>query len=231
MTFQLDKKSLSEQDICTKFITPALEKAGWDKMLQIREQFYFTKGQILVRGNLLSRKEGYRADYILYYKPNMPIAVIEAKNNNYSVGEGMQQALEYAEMLEVPFVFSSNGDAFVFHDKTRISKELETNLSLDQFPSPDLLWQRYREWKGFSQSTEDIVLQDYHDDGQGKTPRYYQMNAINKTLEAVTLAKNRILLVMATGTGKTYTDLPPKFCTVLFNFFCIKQHRIPVQML
>ena len=114
----MDKKSLSERDICTKFITPALRKAGWDEMTQIREEVHFTKGRIIVRGKLVSRGKGKRADYVLYYKPNLPIALIEAKDNNHAVGDGMQQALDYADTLNIPFVFSSNGDGFLFHDRT-----------------------------------------------------------------------------------------------------------------
>ncbi|MEL7641041.1 MAG: DEAD/DEAH box helicase family protein [Solidesulfovibrio sp.] len=201
----MDKKSLSERDVCTKFITPALVKAGWDKMLQVREEVSFTKGRIIVRGKLVSRGKGKRADYILYYKPNIPIAIIEAKDNNHCVGDGMQQALEYAETLGIPFVFSSNGDGFVFHDKTGIRPEKEANLGLDAFPAPAELWDIYRRWKGITPDAERIVLQDYFDDGSGKTPRYYQVNAVNAAVEAIAKGQNRILLVMATGTGKTYT--------------------------
>ena len=132
----LDKKSLSERDICTKFITPAVKQAGWDEMLQIREEVYFTKGRIIVRGKLVTRGKAKRADYILYYKPNIPIALIEAKDNSYAVGGGMQQALEYATTLDIPFVFSSNGDGFLFHDRTGQSSKLETDVSLDAFPAP-----------------------------------------------------------------------------------------------
>ena len=201
----MDKKSLSERDVCTKFITPALVKAGWDKMLQVREEVSFTKGRIIVRGKLVSRGKGKRADYILYYKPNIPIAIIEAKDNNHCVGDGMQQALEYADTLGIPFVFSSNGDGFVFHDKTGIRPEKEVNLGLDVFPAPAELWDIYRRWKGITPDAERIVLQDYFDDGSGKTPRYYQVNAVNAAVEAIAKGQDRILLVMATGTGKTYT--------------------------
>ncbi len=201
----MDKKSLSERDVCTKFITPALVKAGWDKMLQVREEVSFTNGRIIVRGKLVSRGKGKRADYILYYKPNIPIAIIEAKDNNHCVGDGMQQALEYAENLGIPFVFSSNGDGFVFHDKTGIRPEKEVNLGLNAFPAPAELWDIYRRWKGITPDAERIVLQDYFDDGSGKTPRYYQVNAVNAAVEAIAKGQNRILLVMATGTGKTYT--------------------------
>lgn len=201
----MDKKSLSERDICTKFITPAVQQAGWDKMAQLREEVSFTKGRIIVRGKLVTRGKAKRADYVLYYRPNVPIAIIEAKDNNHSVGAGMQQALEYAEALNIPFVFSSNGDGFVFHDRTGMGPEKEFNLPLDGFPSPEDLWARYRAWKGLTPGEESIVLQPYYDDGTGKEPRYYQRNAINATVEAIAKGQDRILLVMATGTGKTYT--------------------------
>ncbi len=201
----MNKKDLSERDICTKFITPALRKAGWDEMTQIREEVSFTKGRIIVRGKLVSRGKAKRADYILCYKPNVPIAVIEAKDNTHAIGDGMQQAFDYAETLQVPFVFSSNGDGFVFHDRSGTGVEKETTLDNDSFPSPKDLWARYCAWKGLTSEEEAIVLQDYFDDGSGKTPRYYQVNAINAAIEAIAKGRNRILLVMATGTGKTYT--------------------------
>ncbi len=201
----MDKKNLSERDICTKFITPALRKAGWDEITQILEEFSFTKGRIIVRGKLVSRGKAKRADYLLYYKPNIPIAVIEAKDNKHAMGDGMQQALDYAETLQVPFVFSSNGDGFVFHDRTGSGVKKETTLDNDAFPSPEALWARYRAWKGLTSEEETIVLQDYFDDGSGKAPRYYQVNAINAAIEAIAKGRDRILLVMATGTGKTYT--------------------------
>ena len=200
----MDKRTLSERDICTKFITPALYRAGWDTT-QIREEVSFTKGRINVRGKLVSRGQGKRADYILSYMPNMPIAVIEAKDNSHGVGDGMQQALDYAEALNTPFVFSSNGDGFVFHDRTGGADLREENLSLDNFPSPTELWARYRTWKDFDADAEAIVLQDYHDDSSDRAPRYYQMNAVNAATEDIAKGKKRILLVMATGTGKTYT--------------------------
>lgn len=201
----LDKRSLSERDICTKFITPAVKKAGWDEMTQIREEVSFTKGRIIVRGKLVSRGKGKRADYVLYYKPNIPLALIEAKDNAQPMGAGVQQALEYAETLDIPFVFASNGDGFVFHDRTGAGDAVETTLALDAFPSPDKLWQRYAAWKGLTPEGEEIVLEDYYDDGSGKQPRYYQVNAVNAAMEAIATGQNRILLVMATGTGKTYT--------------------------
>lgn len=201
----VNKKDLSERDICSKFISPAVRNAGWDPMAQIREEVSFTKGRIIVRGKLVTRGKAKRADYLLYYKPNIPIALIEAKDNTHSVGDGMQQALEYAATLNIPFVFSSNGDSFLFHDRTGVSPEKEANLPLDEFPSPEALWSKYRAWKGLNDDQEKIVLQDYFDDGSGKAPRYYQVNAVNAAIEAIAKGQDRILLVMATGTGKTYT--------------------------
>lgn len=201
-----DKKNLSERDICTKYITPAITTAGWDLHSQIREEVSFTKGRVIVRGKLHARGEQKRADYILYYKSNIPVAVIEAKENGHSVGSGMQQALNYAETLGVPFVFSSNGDAFLMHDRTGLADKVERELALDAFPSPTELWQRYCQWKGLvTKEARHTVEMPYYDDGSGRAPRYYQANAINNTVEAVAKGQQRILLVMATGTGKTYT--------------------------
>src|ERR1700736_6718706 len=164
----MDKRSLTERDICTKFILPAVKRAGWDEMVQVREEVYFTKGRIIVRGKLVTRGKAKKADFVLYYKPNIPIALIEAKDNNHSVGDGMQQALDYAATLNIPFVFSSNGDGFIFHDRTGIRPEKEANLTLDQFPRPAELWDKYRTWKGLTPDEEQIVLQDYFDDASGK---------------------------------------------------------------
>ncbi|MCD4751176.1 MAG: DEAD/DEAH box helicase family protein, partial [Thermoanaerobaculales bacterium] len=202
---RISTKGLSERDICTKFITPAVMQAGWDLQTQIREEVPFTAGRIIVRGKLVTRGKAKRADYILYYKANIPIAVIEAKVNTHSVGDGMQQALGYAKTLDIPFVFSSNGDGFLFHDATGQSNQVETELALDAFPSPAELWAKFRASKDLAPEQEKIILQPYHDDGSGKAPRYYQANAVNKTIEAIAKGQNRILLVMATGTGKTYT--------------------------
>ncbi|WP_372703097.1 EcoAI/FtnUII family type I restriction enzme subunit R [Bradyrhizobium sp. Bra64] len=201
----MDKRILSERDICTKFITPALRQAGWDEMLQIREEVSFTKGRIIVRGKLVTRGKAKRADYILYFKPNIPLALIEAKDNSHSVGDGIQQGLDYAESLDIPFVFSSNGDGFVFHDRTGRSVPIEANLGLEAFPTPADLWARYRAWKGLDDEAEQIVLQDYYDDGTGEAKRYYQVTAINRAIEAIAKGANRVLLVMATGSGKTRT--------------------------
>jgi type I restriction enzyme R subunit len=156
----MNKKALSERDVCTKFITPALRDAGWDEMSQLREEVSFTKGRIIVRGKMVSRGKAKRADYLLYYKPNIPLAVIEAKDNHCSIGDGLQQALEYAETLQLPFVFASNGDGFVFHDRTVKAGTIERTLRLDEFPTPAELWRRYAEWKGLPPEAESLVLQD-----------------------------------------------------------------------
>jgi type I restriction enzyme R subunit len=203
----MNKKSLSERDICTKCITPSLVAAGWDLNNQIREEVGFTDGRIYVHGKIHTRGAQKRVDYILYYKPNIPIAVIEAKDNHHTVGAGIQQALGYARPLDVPFVFSSNGDGFVFHDSTVKSGPIETELPLNAFPSPEQLWQKYKAFKGIADEVESVVAQDYFTDGSNRSPRYYQQIAINRTVEAIARneGNNRHLLVMATGTGKTYT--------------------------
>lgn len=208
----MDKKLLSERDICTKYITPSIEKAEW-KQHQFREEVNLTDGRVMVRGKLAARiknpeKKGgpKRADYVLYAKPNLPIAVIEAKKNSYSVGHGMQQALNYAEMLDAPFAISSNGDAFLLHDRTGLTLPVVRELTLDEFPTLDQLWPIYQQWKGIETTqAQKIIEQPYYTDGTGKEPRYYQRVAINRTLEAIAKEQSRILLVMATGTGKTYT--------------------------
>jgi len=201
----MDKKKLSERDVCTKYINPALQNAGWDMHSQVREEVSFTAGRIIVRGRLHTRGKRRRADYVLSYKQNMPIAIIEAKDNNHSLGDGMQQALAYSDALDAPFVFSSNGDGFLFHDRTGLFGQTETTLSLDEFPTPETLWELYCQYKGIHHNARQTVEQPYYDDGSGRTPRYYQTVAINRTVEAVARGQNRILLVMATGTGKTFT--------------------------
>ena len=202
----MNKKNLSERDICTKFINPAIEKAGWNMRTQVREEVSFTDGRIIVQGKLYTRGKNKRADYILYYKSNIPIAIIEAKDNKKAVGHGMQQALEYSNILQIPFVFTSNGDSFVFHDKTRKDGVLEQELTLDNFPSPETLWQKYLKHTEIeTPQAKEIVEKDYFADDSGMSPRYYQQNAVNRTLEAIAKEQNRIILVMATGTGKTYT--------------------------
>jgi len=201
----INKKTLTERDICTKFITPAILQSGWDVLTQVREEVSFTKGRVIVKGKTTTRGEPKRADYILYYKPNIPIAVIEAKDNTQAIGAGMQQALEYAVTLDVPFVFSSNGDGFIERDQTKSSGVIERELTLAEFPSPAELWQRYCAWKGITDDVRPVVEQDFYSDGSGKGTLYYQLIAINRTIEAIAKGQNRILLVMATGTGKTVT--------------------------
>lgn len=204
-TASVDKKTLTERDICTKIIVPALQQAGWDIQTQVREEVTFTKGRVIVRGKLHTRAKARRADFVLYHSPNRPIAVIEAKDNHHGPGEGMQQALEYAEALDVPFVFTSNGDGFVLHDRSGTGGQIESALDLTQFPSPSELWTRYCSWRGLDRVAAPKAEAPYYDDGSGRAPRYYQVNAINRTVEAVARGQNRLLLVMATGTGKTYT--------------------------
>lgn len=204
----MNKKALTEADIRTKFITPAILGASgdkWDVMTQVREEAYFTKGRVIVRGKTVKRGEAKKADYLLFFKPNIPLAVVEAKDNTHAVGAGMPQALEYAEILDVPFAYSSNGDAFLEHDRTVTSGTVSREIPLDQFPSPQELWQRYCKAKGWSDTQQQVNTQDYYDGGSGKSPRYYQHIAINRTVEAIARGENRVLLVMATGTGKTYT--------------------------
>jgi len=204
----MNKKELTEADIRTKFITPALVGPTgdkWNLMTQLREEIYFTKGRVIVRGKMVKRGDAKKADYILYLKPGLPIAVVEAKDNTHSLGAGMQQALDYAEILDLPFAYSSNGDAFLEHDRTASAGSVEREIPLGEFPSPDELWARYSKAKGYTIEQQAVATQDYYDDGSGKSPRYYQLIAINRTIEAIARGENRILLVMATGTGKTYT--------------------------
>jgi type I restriction enzyme R subunit len=202
---ETDKKPLNEQDIRSKFILPAILAAGWDIMRQVREEVQLTNGRVLVKGKLTGRAAAKRVDYVLYHRSDLPLAIIEAKDNSHALGAGMQQALGYAELLDAPFVFSSNGDGFLFHDRTGLVTPVETELAIDSFPRPDELWGRYRTWKGLDAERERVITQEYYIDGSGKEPRYYQRVAINRTVEAVARGQNRLLLVMATGTGKTYT--------------------------
>lgn len=202
----MNKKDMSEQDIRTKYITPAIISAGWDMDLQIREEVSFTNGKVIVRRKTVKRGEKKRADYILYWKPNIPIAIVEAKDNKHSIGDGMEQALKYAEILDIPFVFTSNGDGFMFYDKTVQNGKVQTELSLDKFPSPNELWHKYKSFKNIDDEADKIVSQEYYfNPNNNRKPRYYQCNAINRTIEAIANGQNRVLLVMATGTGKTYT--------------------------
>lgn len=202
----MNKKDLSESDIKAKFITPSILKSGWDEQTQLGREIFFTDGRIYVKGKLTARGKRKFADYILFYKPNVPIAIIEAKDNKHSVKSGIQQALGYANTLDIPCVFSSNGDGFYFHDKTATDGEIEKELTLDEFPSPEILWQKYKKYKGIeTEEVEEIAKQEYFQDSSGRSPRYYQQIAVNRTIEAVAKGQDRIILVMATGTGKTYT--------------------------
>jgi type I restriction enzyme, R subunit len=203
-----DKKALSEIDICDLFITPAIRNVGWDPMKQIRREVTLAPGPVVVRGNMSSRNKKKKkfADYVLSWEPGIPIAVVEAKDNNCTVSHGIQQALGYASILEVPSAFSSNGDAFASHNKVPAPDEdIETEFPLESFPPPQEVWKRYKKFRGIADEAEQLVVQPYHDDPGGKEPRYYQVDAINRTIEAVASRKRRVLLVMATGTGKTYT--------------------------
>lgn len=192
-------------DIRTKFITPAIVSAGWSSFSQMREEYKVTNGRIIARGKVCKREAPLKADYVLFYKPNKPIAVIEAKDNNHTMADGMQQALQYADMMDIPFVFSSNGDGFVFHNKFITEGSAEINLALDEFPSPETLWEMYHEQNHISPVQDTVIDEPYYSDNPDKQPRYYQMNAVNRTVEAIANGQNRVLLVMATGTGKTYT--------------------------
>ncbi len=200
----LNLSTLTEADIITKRVMPAILKAGWNNTTQIRQEVKLRDGKVIVRGKVAARRTVKSADIVLYHKLNMPLAVIEAKANKHEIGKGMQQALGYAHLLDVPFVFATNGDGFIFHDKTATGA-IEREITLDEFPTPDELWQKYCQWKGYTAAQMPIVTQDYYNDGSEKRLRYYQLQAINKTLEAVSNGQNRLLLVMATGTGKTLT--------------------------
>lgn len=204
----MNKSKLSEHDICDMYITPAIKNAGWDQHTQIRREVTLTPGPIIVRGDLSARNKKKRqfADYILYWKPGTHVAVVEAKDNNVTASHGMQQALGYAEILSLPSAFSSNGDAFASHNKVPAEGEdIETELTMEQFPSPDELWRRYKQFHNIQDEQTELIQQPYYSDGSGKEPRYYQVEAINRTIEAIAKGQKRVLLVMATGTGKTYT--------------------------
>ena len=200
----MDKRSLSESDICDRYISPSLLKAGWEET-RWRREYYFTAGRIIVRGKLVARGKKKKVDYLLFYNSNIPIAIIEAKSNLFSLGAGMQQGLAYSNALDIPFVFSSNGDGFLFHDKTGNASQIETTLSLDEFPSPEELWERYKTWKGLAEVSQELVTSPAYQYLSDEQPRYYQQLAVNRTIEAIARGQKRILLAMATGTGKTRT--------------------------
>jgi len=200
----MNKKSLSESDISDKYVRPAMLAAGWHALEQIYAQYPLRAGRVVVRGKTARRDAStvLRADYALFFKVNIPLAAVEVKDNQHAVGAGMAQAIHYAELLDVPFCFTSNGDGFVFRDATLTSGVLEQTLSLDEFPSPQDLWQRYCAWKGWTADVQRVAEAPY---APAKSPRYYQLTAINRTVQAIAAGQTRVLLVMATGTGKTYT--------------------------
>jgi type I restriction enzyme, R subunit len=199
------KAELTETEIRTRYITPALSAAGWPLTSLREEYYYFSAGRIQVVGSKGVRKKPKKVDYLLEWRPNLPVAVVEAKDNRHEPGDGMQQAIEYAEQLDVPSVFTSNGDSFVWHDRTGLRPEVEVEIPLEQFPSRQQLYDLYKQWKGITDADEAVISSQFHDDGSGRRPRYYQRVAVNRTLEAIAAGKRRLLLVMATGTGKTYT--------------------------
>lgn len=199
----MSKKDLSEQDICLRYITPSLEAAGWDKMKQIRTEYTFTDGNVIVRGNVTTRGNKKRADYLLSFKSNIPLAVVEAKDNKHALGDGMQQAIAYALLLDIPFAYSSNGDGYIEHDFTT---GMETTLGMGDFPSPESLWERYKIYKNIDTAEkEKIVSEPYYFMSGYNAPRYYQRVAVNRVVEAAAQGRDRMLLLLATGTGKTYT--------------------------
>ena len=196
---------LSEEDIKSRYIQPALEDKGWDKFHMLLE-YPYTPGQIIVQGSMKHRKRGKRVDYLLFTEDNSPIAIVEAKDRKHAPADGIQQAIDYAKDLDLPFAYASNGEKFVEHD---MNTGAERTISMDDFPTPLALRERYRQWMydNMNLSKEGAQLLDipYYSDSDSYPPRYYQRIAINKVIEAVACGKKRILLVMATGTGKTYT--------------------------
>jgi type I restriction enzyme R subunit len=200
----MNKKNFSESDISDKYVRPAMQAAGWHTLEQIYAQYPLRAGRVVVRGKTARRDAStvLRADFALFFKPNIPLAAVEVKDNQHAVGAGMAQAIRYAELLDVPFCFTSNGDGFVFRDATLAGGVLEQTLSLDEFPSPQELWRRYCAWRGWTPEVQRVAETPY---APAKTPRYYQLTAINRAVQAIAAGQTRVLLVMATGTGKTYT--------------------------
>lgn len=204
MAAVLSKRQMTEEDIKLQFITPAITKK-WALSL-ITMETRITDGQINLRGNMVSRKEAKKADYILYLNESTPIAIVEAKDNKHAVGDGLQQAMQYAIMMDIPFAYSSNGDGFMEHDF--LTGE-ERSISMEDFPAPDALYARFKaganHGEGLTQQEESVIRQPFYSGQNTYPPRYYQRNAVNRTLDAIARGQDRILLVMATGTGKTYT--------------------------
>ena len=200
MTMVLHKKDMTEEDIKLQYITPAVT-SKWDRQ-KITMETQVTDGKISLKGNLAVREKGKRADYLLYLSPNNPIAVIEAKDNNHQISEGLQQAMNYAKMLDLPFAFSSNGDGFAEHD---FLTGAERQFGLDEFPTEAELTERFKKESGLTPLQETAMNQPYYSSQNTYPPRYYQRIAINRTVDAIARGQKRLLLVMATGTGKTYT--------------------------
>lgn len=197
----INKKTLTEEDIKLQFITPAINKAGWESHF-IRMEYYFTDGRVIFDGDVHDRQAKKRADYVLFDKYNYPLAIVEAKDNNKPIGGGMQQAIDYAEILDIKFAYSSNGDAFLEHD---FLTGKETEIALSDFPSPNELRNRLNDVTKLTPHQQAIVDVPYYSDAYSHEPRYYQRIAINRTIEAIAKGQQRVLIVMATGTGKTYT--------------------------
>ncbi len=198
----IDKKQMTEEDIKLNFITPALLEKGWKDKITMETAVKFTDGKINLKGNLVSREKPKKADYILYLNKNNPIAIVEAKDNNHTVSYGLQQSMDYAKMMDIPFAYSSNGDGFMEHD---FITGIEKDISLNEFPTPEELYTRFKQEKHLSENEETVLNQPYYTSQNTYPPRYYQRNAINRTVERIASGQQRILLVMATGTGKTYT--------------------------
>ena len=202
MTPIIDKALMTEEDIKLNYITPAIQKQGWKDRITMETAVKVTDGKVNLRGNIAVRGNPKKADYLLYLCANNPIAVVEAKDNNHSVSFGLQQAMTYAQMLDLPFAYSSNGDGFAEHD---FLTGLEREFGLDDFPTYDELVARYKQESGFTPQEEAVLAQPYYSSQKSYPPRYYQRIAINRTLDRIAKGEQRILLVMATGTGKTYT--------------------------
>lgn len=202
----LDKKQMTEEDIKLNFITPALLSKGWKDKITMETKVQFTDGKINLKGNVAVRGDAKKADYVLYMSKDYPIAIVEAKDNNHTISFGMQQAKTYAHMMDIKFAYSSNGDGFEEYD---FLTGQERQISMDEFPTPEELLARYKAeingGQGLSDNQVKVMNQPYYTSQNTYSPRYYQRNAVNKTLDAIAKGQDRILLVMATGTGKTYT--------------------------
>jgi type I restriction enzyme, R subunit len=195
---------MNEEETRNRLIRPSIVQAGWADH-QIREEYPYTMGRIHVSGRVAKRGEKKKVDFLLEYRQNLPLAIIEAKSSQKDLGTGMQQALGYAAALDVPFVFSANGEGFLFHDRTGLSENIETEISSENFPSPEDLYNRYLIWKGENAAVKNVIETPLYSDNPNKSPRYFQRIAIDRAVEAVARGERRVLLVMATGTGKTYT--------------------------